>query len=108
MSKLREIKEDEFNELISNNKLVFVDFFATWCPPCKMLGPVLDDVNEELGDKIVMVKINVDENEKISRKFGVISIPTMIIFKDGESVSKFIGYRDYEQVVEEIEKIINE
>ncbi|MGN1227942.1 MAG: thioredoxin [Christensenellales bacterium] len=104
MSNLREIKEDEFESLISENKLVFVDFFATWCPPCKMLAPVLDDVSAEVGDKIVMVKINVDENENISRQFGIINIPTMIIFKDGEPVGKMVGYRDYEQIVEELEK----
>ncbi|MBQ8749814.1 MAG: thioredoxin [Clostridia bacterium] len=107
MSKLREINENEFEEIVNDNSLVFVDFYATWCPPCKMLGPVLDDVNEEMGDKITMVKINVDENENISRQFGIINIPTMIIFKNGEPVGKMVGYRDYEQVVEEIEKYLD-
>ena len=107
MSNVREINEKEFEDIVKDNKFVFVDFFATWCPPCKRLGPVLDDVSEEMGDKIVMVKINVDENENISKQFGIISIPTMIIFKDGEPVNKAVGYIDYEKVVDMIEKSIN-
>ena len=106
MSNLREINENEFEDLIKDNKLVFIDFFATWCPPCKMLSPILDDVYEEMKDKVEMVKINVDENENISRQFQIISIPTMIIFKDGEPVSRVVGYRDYEMIVSEIEKFL--
>lgn len=104
MSNIREINQVEFEEVIKENEFVFVDFFATWCPPCKMLGPVLEDVSEEVGDKIVMVKINVDENENISRKFQIVSIPTMIIFKNGEIVEQAIGYKDYEDVLTMIEK----
>lgn len=108
MSNLVEIKEDEFEDLLKSNKFVFIDFFATWCPPCKMLGPVLDDVNQEVGEKIKMVKINVDENENLAREFGIFNIPTMIIFKDGEAVSRLVGFRDYEQVLEDINKVIDE
>ena len=104
MSNLREINEGEFNSLIKEKDLVFVDFFATWCPPCKMLSPILDDVYEEMKDKIEMVKINVDNNENVAREFGIFNIPTMIIFKKGEPVNKVVGFRDYEQVVSEIEK----
>ena len=104
MSEIRHITENEFEDVINENKLVLIDFYAQWCPPCKMLSPVLDDVMEEMNGKIEMVKINVDENEKISRQFQIISIPTMIIFKDGEPVSKVVGFRNYEDVVSEIEK----
>ncbi len=99
MRELKHINENEFESVVSSNKLVLVDFFATWCPPCKMLGPVLEETLQEVGDDTDIVKINVDENEKLSQKFNIMSVPTLILFKDGEMVDKTIGYQPKEQIL---------
>ncbi|SHE51767.1 thioredoxin [Seinonella peptonophila] len=78
--------------------LVLVDFWAPWCGPCKMQAPILDEVASELGDKIKIAKMNVDQNTT-SERFGVLSIPTLVVFKDGEMVSKIIGLQQKEQLL---------
>ena len=95
------INTDEFNETIKSGTTL-VDFFAEWCGPCKMLGPVLDEVSKEYPD-INFVKVNVDENMDLAQKFGIMSIPTVYIFKDGEVVKNFGGYRDADGVKEFID-----
>lgn len=100
MSEIKHINQEDFEELIANNKLVLIDFFATWCPPCKMLAPVLEEVQKTLNDKIVIAKINVDENEEISRKFRIMSIPTMVLFQDGKQMQIEVGYKDFDAVMD--------
>ena len=73
-----------FNNLINDNKPVLVDFYADWCQPCKMVAPILQNVKKELGDKVKIIKINVDNNPSISAKYGIRSIPTLMLFKNGE------------------------
>ena len=96
MREVKHINEDEFESVINSSKLVLVDFFATWCPPCKMLGPVLEEVIQEVGEDTDIVKVNVDENEKLSQKFNIMSVPTLILFKDGEMADKTIGFQPKE------------
>ncbi|KQL53357.1 thioredoxin [Heyndrickxia shackletonii] len=84
--------------------LVLVDFWATWCGPCKMIAPVLEEVDAELGDKVKIAKLDVDENQETASKYGVMSIPTLILMKDGQEVDKVIGYQPKEALVEFINK----
>lgn len=86
-------KSTDFENLIASG-VTLVDFFATWCGPCKMLSPVLDELAEEYQDKIKILKIDVDEFSSIANKFSVYSIPTLILFKDGEMVKKTVGFKD--------------
>ena len=92
------INSDNFEEKVTNtNGIVLVDFFATWCGPCRMLTPVLEEVSEETDAKIY--KVDIDKSEDLSRKFGIMVVPTMIIFKDGKEQEKFSGYMQKEDIL---------
>ena len=84
--------------------LVLVDFWAPWCGPCKMIAPVLEDLDSEIGDKVKIVKLDVDENQETASKFGVMSIPTLIVLKDGEVVDKVVGFQPKEALAERLEQ----
>ena len=93
------INEQEYKDVLLHTKgVVMLDFFATWCSPCRMLGDVLLEVEDET--KIPLYKMNVDECLNVPREYGVLSIPTVCIFKDGKFIDKFIGYRDKDEVKE--------
>lgn len=85
--------EDNFDNLIKQD--VLVDFYATWCGPCKMLGPVL----ESIKDNVQIVKVNIDENEKLTKKYGVMSVPTLIYFKNKDTYKTSIGYKPAEEIL---------
>ena len=80
-----------FAELLQDEKLVIVDFWAVWCGPCRMLSPVLDEVEEEMPDKITVVKVNVDDADEIAMRYRIMSIPTLLFFKNGQVVDKTVG-----------------
>lgn len=84
------INENEFEKEIKEGT-VLVDFFATWCMPCRMMSQILEEVDRELDGKGKIVKVDVDQNENLAKKFGVMSIPTLVLFKDGKMVSKNVG-----------------
>ena len=84
------LDKEDFNDIVSNGKVV-VDFFATWCGPCKMLGPVFEKVSDEVND-VKFVKLDVDKFNDIAREYGVMSIPTLILFENGKEVKKEIGF----------------
>lgn len=84
--------EDNFKkEVLDSDKPVLVDFWAVWCGPCKMLAPTVDQINAEFEGKAKVGKVNVDENQQLAAKYGIMSIPTVIIFKGGKVVEQFIG-----------------
>ena len=91
-----------FEEIVKNNETVLLDFWATWCGPCQMQGPIIDALAEKRQD-VVFGKVNVDEEITLAQQFGVMSIPTLIIFKNGEIVQKAVGLQD-EASVEQLLK----
>ncbi len=89
--------EKEFDEIIKKDKVI-VDFYAEWCGPCKMLSPILEKVSDEL--KLDTYKVNVDEVEDVARRYGIMSIPTVMIFSKGKEVNKHVGYMEEEELKE--------
>ncbi|MEM1666856.1 MAG: thioredoxin [Nitrososphaerota archaeon] len=85
------LTDENFDSFISSNRLAVVDFWAEWCAPCRMLAPVIKELAKEYAGKITFGKLNVDENPKTVMKFGIMSIPTLIVFKDGQPVDMIIG-----------------
>ncbi len=92
------INESEFLREI-NEGVVVVDFFASWCGPCRMMGAVLEEVDKELNGKAKILKVDVDQSQNLARQFGVMSIPTIVVFKDGKQVHKQIGFVPKERLV---------
>lgn len=88
-----DVTDKEFEERVLKNKLpVLVDYWAAWCAPCKMAEPVLEELSKEYKDKTVIVKVNVDENTQSTQKYGIMSIPTTILFKDGKEMGRQTGF----------------
>ena len=98
---LLHLNDQNFDENVFNIKgTVVVDFFATWCGPCRMLAPVLEEVQEEMADQIKIVKVDVDDAEKVSKRYGIMSIPTLVVLKDGQEVDRLVGFRPKHDLVE--------
>lgn len=98
--KVTHIKEEEFEEkVLKNTKKVVVDFYADWCGPCKMLAPVFEQLSEEVED-YEFIKLNVDDAPNISRNYGVMSIPTLIVFENGKEVNKTLGFHSIDELKE--------
>ena len=91
-----------FNELLQDSKLVIVDFWATWCGPCRMLSPILDQIEEEMPDQITVVKVNVDDADEIAAQYSIMSIPTLLFVKNGEIVDKTVGAMPKPALLEKI------
>lgn len=96
---VRHVTKNEFDSEIANSKLpVLVDFWAPWCGPCRMLSPIIEELGDELKGKAKVVKVNVDEEPELAREFGIMSIPTVITFKQGKATSKVVGFRAKEEL----------
>ena len=99
-----EIKETEFDSIVKNGKgLMVVDFWAPWCGPCQMTGPVLETIAGKMKDKVKIYKINIDDNHRLASELGVMSIPTMIIFKDGDEQDRIVGALGEAEITKHIE-----
>ncbi len=95
---------ENFDETVKNStKPILVDFYADWCGPCKMLGPVLEKVAEKVGEKAVIAKLNIDDAQSVAMEYGVASIPTMILFKNGAEVSRQVGVIPAGQILSMLE-----
>ena len=91
MSNTLELNEENFTETVGSNKPVLVDYWAEWCGPCKMVAPILEEVASDMSDKLTVGKVDVDENQELAAQLNIMSIPTLVLFKDGEVVDQAIG-----------------
>jgi thioredoxin 1 len=94
MSKPVDIQDAKFDELVLKSKMpVLVDFWAPWCGPCRMVAPIVEELSKEYEGKVTFYKVNTDENQATARQYGIMSIPSLIVFKNGKPVSNIVGYR---------------
>ncbi len=93
-------------EVLKADKPVVVDYWAEWCGPCRMVGPVLEEIASEHGDKIAIVKLNVDDNPVVTQRYGIMNIPTMSVFKDGEVVKEIVGAKPKSALLRELADFI--
>ncbi len=101
------VTDATFDEIIGGaDEAVIVDFWAEWCGPCKMIAPILDEIAEEQAGKVKVVKLNVDENQDTARRFDVMSIPTLIVFKDGLPAKKMIGAKGKGALLEDLAEFL--
>ena len=107
MSVINISSANDFNDkILKSDKPVLVDFWAPWCGPCKMVAPELEAVASEYENKAIVAKINVDEQQQLASQYDVMSIPTLLILKDGQEIERLVGYRPRKDLMDAIDKII--
>ncbi|MBK5230936.1 MAG: thioredoxin [Thermoleophilia bacterium] len=107
MAEITTVSDDNFQAaVVESDTPVLVDFWAPWCGPCRMVAPVLEEIQQERGDALRIVKLNVDENPETAAKFQVMSIPTLILFKNGEVAHKVVGALPKRRLVAELEPVL--
>ena len=104
MADVRDVTDQDFeSEVVGAETPVLVDFWAEWCVPCHMVSPVVEEIGRDKGDSLSVVKLNIDENPDVTRKYGVMSIPTLIMFAAGEEKARIVGARGKDAILKEIE-----
>lgn len=102
MSVLKVTENNFEEEVLNSDKMVIVDFYADWCGPCKTMSPVIDEISEELGDNVKVVKINLDENINLADKYEVMSIPTIMVFNGGNVSKTFVGVTEKSLILDAV------
>ncbi|WP_414527238.1 thioredoxin [Nodularia chucula] len=100
------VQESEFDDVLTQEKVVVVDFTATWCGPCRLISPLMDQLAEAYKGRVKVVKIDVDNNKPIFKKFGLRSIPAVLIFQDGKLAETIVGVSPYEQFTAAVDKLL--
>ena len=103
---LKELTKANFNETIMTEKIVLVDFWASWCGPCRMVSPIIDQIAEEYAGKITVGKVNVDDEGALAAEYAVVSIPTVVLFKDGKQAEKLVGAHSFDDYADMIDKVL--
>ena len=106
MSNTIELNKENFSETVVSSKPVLVDYWAEWCGPCKMVAPILEEVAVDLSDKLIVGKVDVDENQELAAQLNIMSIPTLVLFKDGEVIDQAIGALSKAQLLSFLEQHI--
>ncbi len=101
---MQEATDDTFSDLVKQNGVTLVDFWAPWCGPCRRLNPVIEELSGEMGDTVQFVKLNTDENPETAARFGIMSIPTLLVFKGGEKVDQLVGAHPKDNIQKVLKK----
>ena len=108
MSKPIEINDSNFDQTVLQAEMpVLVDFWAPWCQPCRMIAPILDELAQDYGGKITITRMDIDQNPKTAAKYGIMSIPTLLIFKKGAPVSHMVGFRPKEDLKRDMDAVLD-
>ena len=102
--KMENTNKAQFKQAVADNKLVLVDFYATWCGPCKMMAPVIEEINQEMSDSVKVLKVDVDQEGDLAREYQITAIPTLVLIKNGKLVSKSMGFKPKNAIQELIHK----
>ena len=104
MANIGEISDSDFEQkVLQSDKPVLIDFWADWCVPCHMVSPVVEEIGRDKGEALQVAKLNIDDNPDVTRRFGVMSIPTLMLFKDGEEIARVVGARGKDALLKEID-----
>ena len=101
-----EITTENFNEIISQSKPVVLDFWATWCGPCRKIAPIVEELAEAYSDQVIIGKVNVEEDDDLASKYGIRNIPTLLFIKNGEVIDKFVGAATKDVIEEKIKALL--